>query len=198
MTNKSYSILLALALLLSACAQKNNNNEDTATQTEENIDSSASVIDEETLDSSSMMEEDESAASTTEEATSTGGATEESSVQQSSETTTSSETSADKAPVISFDTTSHDFGKVKLEESKTFEFTFKNTGDADLYIVDSNVFCSCMKLTLPKEPIAPGQTGKIIMKFTGEQLGSFMKNAQVYTNCKRPMVRINIEGEVIE
>lgn len=197
MTNKSYSILLALALLLSACAQKNNNNEDTATQTEENIDSSASGIDEETLDSSSMMEEDESAASTTEEATSTSGATEESSV-QSSETTTSSETSADKAPVISFDTTSHDFGKVKLEESKTFEFTFKNTGDADLYIVDSNVFCSCMKLTLPKEPIAPGQTGKIIMKFTGEQLGSFMKNAQVYTNCKRPMVRINIEGEVIE
>lgn len=197
MTNKSYSILLALALLLSACAQKNNNNEDTATQTEDNIDSSASDIDEETLDSSSMMEEDESAASTTEEVASTGGATEESSV-QSSETTTSSETSADKAPVISFDTTSHDFGKVKLEESKTFEFTFKNTGDADLYIVDSNVFCSCMKLTLPKEPIAPGQTGKIIMKFTGEQLGSFMKNAQVYTNCKRPMVRINIEGEVIE
>lgn len=197
MTNKSYSILLALALLLSACAQKNNNNEDTATQTEENIDSSASGIEEETLDSSSMMEEDESAASTTEEATSTSGATEESSV-QSSETGTSSETSADKAPVISFDTTSHDFGKVKLEESKTFEFTFKNTGDADLYIVDSNVFCSCMKLTLPKEPIAPGQTGKIIMKFTGEQLGSFMKNAQVYTNCKRPMVRINIEGEVIE
>lgn len=197
MTNKSYSILLALALLLSACAQNNNNNEDTATQTEENIDSSASVIDEETLDSSSMMEEDESAASTADEATSTSGAMEESSV-QSSETTTSSETSADKAPVISFDTTSHDFGKVKLEESKTFEFTFKNTGDADLYIVDSNVFCSCMKLTLPKEPIAPGQTGKIIMKFTGEQLGSFMKNAQVYTNCKRPMVRINIEGEVIE
>lgn len=197
MTNKSYSILLALALLLSACAQKNNNNEDTATQTEENIDSSASGIEEETLDSSSMMEEGESAASTTEEATSTSGATEESSV-QSSETGTSSETSADKAPVISFDTTSHDFGKVKLEESKTFEFTFKNTGDADLYIVDSNVFCSCMKLTLPKEPIAPGQTGKIIMKFTGEQLGSFMKNAQVYTNCKRPMVRINIEGEVIE
>lgn len=197
MTNKSYSILLALALLMSACAQKNNNNEDTATQTEENIDSSASGIDEETLDSSSMMEEDESAASTTEEVASTSGAMEESSV-QSSETGTSSETSADKAPVISFDTTSHDFGKVKLEESKTFEFTFKNTGDADLYIVDSNVFCSCMKLTLPKEPIAPGQTGKIIMKFTGEQLGSFMKNAQVYTNCKRPMVRINIEGEVIE
>lgn len=197
MTGKSYIILLASALCLSACAQKNNNAEDTATQSEEYTDSAVSVIEEGTLDASSMVEEETSSASTTDDAASTSTVTEES-TSQSNETDNSSESSADKAPVIVFDTTMHNFGKVKLGESKTFEFTFKNTGDADLYIVDSNVFCSCMKLTLPKEPIAPGQTGKIIMKFTGEQPGSFMKNAQVYTNCKRPMVRINIEGEVIE
>lgn len=172
MTSKSYIILLALALCMSACAQKNNNTESTANQSEANVDPV-----EETLSSSSV--------------------TEESSV-QNEETDNSSEATADKLPEVKFETTSHDFGTVKLGESKTFEFTFKNTGEADLYIVDSNVFCNCMKLTIPKEPIAPGQTGKIIMKFTGENVGEFMKNAQIYTNCKRPMIRLNIQGQVVE
>ena len=116
-----------------------------------------------------------------------------SSSSQSAQTTASG-----KMPVIKFTTTSHDFGKVKLGESKTFEFKFTNAGDANLVVAESNVFCNCMKVTIPTEPIAPGDSSKIIMNFTGEIPGEFMKNAQIYTNCQRPMIRLNITGEVLE
>lgn len=106
-------------------------------------------------------------------------------------------TSAGKA-IIKLQNSRYNFGKVKLGQTKKYEFVFKNEGDAKLVILDSNVFCSCMKVTIPSAPIEPGQSGKIIMEFTGQEVGEFMKNAQIYTNCEQPMIRLNIEGEVIE
>lgn len=177
MKSKFSIVLLALALSLGACANGNKNTEETVVEKEVYNDNVESSTDEDTLNSSSIEDE---------------------SVYQIDEAQNASNASDDKVPEIKFDTTSHDFGTVKLGESKTFEFTFKNTGEGNLVILDSNVFCNCMKLTLPKEPIAPGQTGKIIMKFTGEAVGDFMKNAQIYTNSPKPMIRLNIEGKVVE
>lgn len=103
-----------------------------------------------------------------------------------------------KQAFIKFENTDYDFGKVKAGQTKSHTFKFKNIGNANLVIIRSNVYCSCMKVTIPSEPIKPDQTGEILLEFTGEQLGSFMKNAQIYTNCENPMIRLNIEGEVIE
>lgn len=177
MKSKFSIVLLALALSLGACANGNKNTDEVVVETEVYTDNVESSTDDDTLNSSCIEDEN---------------------VYQTDEAQNLSNASDGKVPEIKFDTTSHDFGTVKLGESKTFEFTFKNTGEGNLVILDSNVYCNCMKLTLPKEPVSPGHTGKIIMKFTGETTGEFMKNAQIFTNCSKPMIRLNIEGKVVE
>lgn len=102
-----------------------------------------------------------------------------------------------KGPVMSFETTQHNFGKVQLNKSKKWVAKFKNTGDEKLVIAGVNVFCNCMKADVPKDVIAPGESGQITVTFTGESMGDFMKNLQVYTNCSSPMTRLYIEGTVV-
>ena len=67
---------------------------------------------------------------------------------------------------ITFDKIFHDFGNVKEGEIAKTIFTFTNTGENDLYIVDARGSCGC---TVPKYPknvaIKPGETGEIEVNF---------------------------------
>ncbi len=64
-----------------------------------------------------------------------------------------------KSDTVDYGTTSkeNDNGK------RSFEFT--NTGDAPLIIKDVKSTCGCTVPTKPKEPIAPGKTGEIEVKY---------------------------------
>jgi|TARA_A100001015_G_C15037592_1_gene737335 uncharacterized cupredoxin-like copper-binding protein len=67
---------------------------------------------------------------------------------------------------ITFDRIFHDFGEIKEGEIvKTF-FSFTNTGENDLYIVEAIGSCGC---TVPKYPknvaIKPGESGEIEVNF---------------------------------
>lgn len=44
-------------------------------------------------------------------------------------------------------------------------YTFTNTGKSPLIIYDYKVQCTCTKAILPKDPIAPGETGTIKITF---------------------------------
>lgn len=66
---------------------------------------------------------------------------------------------------ITFEETKFDFGDV--DEGATVEhvFRFKNTGKVPLLISDARSTCGCTVPVWPKEPIAPGQSGEINVKF---------------------------------
>ena len=66
---------------------------------------------------------------------------------------------------IKFTETKKDLGKVKQGEVVSAEYEFKNEGDQPLLISDYKVECTCTTVDFPKQPIAPGQTGKITVKF---------------------------------
>ena len=68
-------------------------------------------------------------------------------------------------PKIAVDRATVKFDKVS--EGKVLHHTFKvtNVGDAPLLLNSYNVGCPCTKVTLPKQPIAPGQTVEIPMEF---------------------------------
>lgn len=60
-----------------------------------------------------------------------------------------------------------DYGSVTKDEDsglRTFEFT--NTGDAPLVINDVKSSCGCTVPTKPTEPILPGKTGIIEVKYS--------------------------------
>ena len=56
-------------------------------------------------------------------------------------------------------------GKVKKGEVVTADYEFKNEGDQPLIITNFEVECSCTTVDFPKQPIAPGQTNKLTVKF---------------------------------
>lgn len=100
---------------------------------------------------------------------------------------------------ISFDKVRHDFGHVQEKKGVvTCEFTFTNTGDANLLIVDATATCGCTRPEYPKQPIAPGKSGKI--KVTYNPLGRpgpIDRTVTVKTNGKPAKIRLKIVGDVI-
>ena len=67
---------------------------------------------------------------------------------------------------MSFDKTTHDFGNIEEGETVQTTFSFTNTGQSDLIIVDARGSCGCTVPDYPKNtPIAPGATGQIVVSF---------------------------------
>lgn len=66
---------------------------------------------------------------------------------------------------IKFTETKKDLGKVKKGDVVSAEYEFKNEGDQPLIISNYEVECSCTTVDFPKQPIAPGQTSKLTVKF---------------------------------
>ena len=59
----------------------------------------------------------------------------------------------------------HDFGRMKEGEKREFDFEFTNTGNEDLIIEDCKGSCGCTVPEWPKDPIKPGQSAAIKVKF---------------------------------
>ncbi len=58
-----------------------------------------------------------------------------------------------------------DLGKVKKGDIVSADYEFKNEGDQPLIITNFEVECSCTTVDFPKQPIAPGQSSKLTVKF---------------------------------
>ena len=102
-------------------------------------------------------------------------------------------------PVIAFDITSHDFGKIEEEEGKaTFVFNFTNKGNAPMVVSRVQASCGCTTPTWTKEPIEPGRKGSITVTYNPVgRPGAFSKSIAVYSNASEEQVNLMIRGEVI-
>lgn len=103
----------------------------------------------------------------------------------------------EKAAEISFQTTVHEFGTIIEGTQATVDFEFVNKGDAPLVLSNVSASCGCTIPTWPKEPIMPGQTGKItaVYNSTG-RVGSFTKSITVTSNAKNGTLILTIKGVV--
>lgn len=93
---------------------------------------------------------------------------------------------------------SHNFGTIKEEmRAVTTQFEFTNTGDSPLIIQRVRASCGCTTPTFTKEPILPGKTGTIDVKYsTVSRPGNFRKNITVYTNVPDSVYVLTISGSV--
>lgn len=93
-----------------------------------------------------------------------------------------------------------DYGTVyKGEDSGLRVFEFTNTGDSPLIISNVQSTCGCTVPTKPTEPIMPGKTGKIEVKYNMNP-GPIRKTITVEsnaTNVDEGRVAIKIKGEVL-
>ncbi|MBS1950661.1 MAG: hypothetical protein OJF59_000882 [Cytophagales bacterium] len=68
-------------------------------------------------------------------------------------------------PVISFNTTDHDFGTINEGQKVVFTYQVTNTGKAPLIIQNAQPSCGCTVPDWTKTPIAVGGTGFVKAEF---------------------------------
>ncbi len=101
-------------------------------------------------------------------------------------------------PQLKLSSEEWNFGEVWQGQPLKGEIIFTNVGDAPLEILDITTSCGCTLATRPKSPLAPGESGTMIIGYTSEKRpGRAQQTVTVKTNdLTRPTVSIRVTGEV--
>ncbi len=98
---------------------------------------------------------------------------------------------------IEFKKETHDYGTVKYGGDGSCTFDFTNTGDAPLIISNAKGSCGCTVPTWPREPLAPGATAQITVKYDTKRPGAIAKSVTITSNAiNEPTKVIRIKGIV--
>ena len=88
----------------------------------------------------------------------------------------------------------HKFPKTNEGVVLEHSFEYTNTGSAPLIISSFTVACSCTKVTLPKEPVPPGQKG--IVKVTFDTQGRTINQDRtviLHTTTKEQTIKLRFK-----
>jgi Protein of unknown function (DUF1573) len=103
-----------------------------------------------------------------------------------------------QASKIEFTEADHDFGDIKQGDVVQHTFVFKNTGTIPLILTNVQTTCGCTAPTWTRDPIMPGKTGQIEVKFNSEgKEGMQNKIITVFSNASNPQARIRITTNVL-
>lgn len=97
---------------------------------------------------------------------------------------------------IQFKTETLDYGEIEKGSDGIRVFEFTNTGDAPLIISKVSSSCGCTIPKKPEEPIMPGKTGEIQVKYDTNRVGPIRKAITVISNADTPTKVLKIKGEV--
>ena len=104
-----------------------------------------------------------------------------------------------KGAKIEFDQEVIDYGQVEYASNGEREFVIKNIGDAPLVITRVKGSCGCTVPTKPSEPILPGETGVMKVKYDTKRANQpFSKSITVTSNAVNfPTKIVKIKGKVL-
>ena len=101
-------------------------------------------------------------------------------------------------PQLKFKDLKKNFGFVKKGEVVIIEFEFINSGNQPAIITEAKVECSCTSVEFPKQPIAPGQSEKIIVRFDTKTVYDRQDRiVEIISNCKNANQKIRFKGVVL-
>lgn len=105
---------------------------------------------------------------------------------------------ANEFPEMTFKETSFDFGTIQEGEVVEHTFTFTNTGDAPLVLTAAKGSCGCTVPTWPREAIAPGETGEMLVSFNSRGRKNVQnKSVRITANTKSGTETIRIKANVV-
>lgn len=100
------------------------------------------------------------------------------------------------APVIAFEKTVHDYGTIPQHADGNCEFKFTNDGKEPLILSNVRSSCGCTVPTWPRQPIMPGQSDVIKVKYDTKRIGMINKSIHVYSNATVPTITLKIKGKI--
>jgi len=105
-----------------------------------------------------------------------------------------------QAPVITFDKTHHDFGRITPDRKVAAKYKVTNTGNAYLSITQVRPSCGCTYTMLGKWSLAPGESTEIEAMFDPKGVkGLVRKSIEVVCNDpKTPNLSLTLEAEVVQ
>lgn len=99
---------------------------------------------------------------------------------------------------IEFKTETIEYGEIEKGSDGVRVFEFTNTGNAPLVIANVTSSCGCTIPKKPEDPIKPGETGEIQVKYNTKLVGPIRKTITVYSNAEESTKSLKIKGRVIE
>ena len=101
-------------------------------------------------------------------------------------------------PVMTFEKTEIDYGTIAQGADPLRKFKFKNTGTEPLVIKTARGSCGCTVPNYKKEPVMPGETAEVEVRYDTQRVGGFTKTVTIETNeGDQPRV-LTIRGTVNE
>lgn len=98
---------------------------------------------------------------------------------------------------IYFSQATFDYGEIKEGSDGIYTIDFKNIGDTPIIVNRVRSSCGCTVPSWPKEPVEPGATGEIKVKYNTRLTGSFMKSVYVYSSADNSPVKLTVKGKVL-
>jgi hypothetical protein len=104
---------------------------------------------------------------------------------------------AQTGPVMTFESTTVDYGTIERGSERIRTVTFTNTGDEPLLITNARGSCGCTVPDWPKEPIQPGESGEFSINYDTNRLGNINRTIRVTTNESGDPHVLLVRGNVV-
>lgn len=102
-----------------------------------------------------------------------------------------------QAGKFEWETKIYDFGTVEEGTQVEYSYKFKNVGKAPLIVSNAKGSCGCTVPEKPTDPIAPGETGEIKVKFNSTgRTGSNSKDVTLTANTIPTITVLKLIGKV--
>ncbi len=101
-------------------------------------------------------------------------------------------------PIFNFEEEVIDYGDIAQNSDGERSFVFENVGKSPLIITQVKGSCGCTVPTKPEEPIMPGKTGVIKVKYATNRVGAFSKTITITSNASEPTKVLRVKGRVLE
>lgn len=108
-----------------------------------------------------------------------------------------SDASGVDGPAMQFESLEVDYGVIENGADGLRKFVFTNVGTEPLVIKNARGSCGCTVPTWPKEPIMPGETSAIEVKYDTKRTGKINKSITLTTNESIGTRMLTIKGEVL-
>ena len=101
-------------------------------------------------------------------------------------------------PGIAFDTLIHDFGTLNKGSDASCNFSFENRSENPMVITSVNSSCGCAVTEWTREPVMPGASGNVSVKYNTRITGTFHKTITIHHSQNSRPVVLTIQGTVIK